>query len=174
MTKKNNTITIPASGTVHDIPLDKLKKSPRKRRRKTAHPEADIAVFAASIAANGMLQSPVVEPEMKGKSPLGISLSPLARVGGLRISFAPSATDRQVVAVRKSPFHSRSSRASASDSGTAVRPPSVSMTRSNCLSRDRAWSTSKSAETADHARQKLFDARIEHVARDWLRSINRP
>jgi hypothetical protein len=137
MTKKNNTITIPASGTVHDIPLDKLKKSPRNVR-KTAHPEADIAVFAASIAANGMLQSPVVEPEMKGKSPLGISLSPLARVGGLRISFAPSATGRQVVAVRKSPFHSRSSRRSASTSGTAVRPPSVSMTRSNCLSRDRA------------------------------------
>jgi len=49
-----------------------------------------------------------------------------------------TATGRQVVAVRKSPFHSRSSRRSASTSGTAVRPPSVSMTRSNCLSRDRA------------------------------------
>ncbi|HVR55774.1 MAG TPA: hypothetical protein VMT72_02975 [Pseudolabrys sp.] len=33
MTKKNNTITIPASGTVLDSPLDKLEKSPRNERK---------------------------------------------------------------------------------------------------------------------------------------------
>ncbi|WP_229195414.1 ParB/RepB/Spo0J family partition protein [Bradyrhizobium acaciae] len=72
MTKKNNTktITIPASGTVLDIPLNKLKKSPRNVR-KVPHPAADIEALAASIAANGMLQSPVVEPEIKDGKPTG-------------------------------------------------------------------------------------------------------
>jgi ParB family chromosome partitioning protein len=45
------------------IPLDKLKKS-SKNVRKIPHTKADIASLAASIAALGMLQYPVVEPEL--------------------------------------------------------------------------------------------------------------
>jgi ParB family transcriptional regulator, chromosome partitioning protein len=50
------------------VPLGKLKKSP-KNVRKVPHTKADIKAFAASIAAIGMLQYPVVEPEIgpKGK-----------------------------------------------------------------------------------------------------------
>jgi ParB family chromosome partitioning protein len=61
MTKKKAP-QAPASGTVLFIPLNKLKKSPRNVR-KTPHPKADIEALAASIAANGILQNPVVEPE---------------------------------------------------------------------------------------------------------------
>ena len=46
------------------IPLDRLKKSP-KNARKTPHPKADIEALAASIAAKGLLQNLVVEPERK-------------------------------------------------------------------------------------------------------------
>jgi ParB family chromosome partitioning protein len=49
-------------GDVIDVPLNKLKKSPRNARR-TAHAEADIEALAASIAVKGVLQAPVVEPE---------------------------------------------------------------------------------------------------------------
>jgi len=73
MTKKKTTITIPASGTTLDIPLNKLKKSPRNVR-KMPHPKADIEALAASIAANGMLQNPVVEPEMKESKSTGYFL----------------------------------------------------------------------------------------------------
>ena len=45
-----------------DVPLNKLKKSPRNARR-TPHAAADIETLAASIAAKGVLQAPVVEPE---------------------------------------------------------------------------------------------------------------
>jgi ParB family chromosome partitioning protein len=63
MTKRKNAqAAAPANGSVLFIPLNKLKKSPRNAR-KTPHPKADIEALAASIAANGMLQSPVVEPE---------------------------------------------------------------------------------------------------------------
>jgi len=50
------------------VPLNRLKKSP-KNVRKLPHTKADIRAFAASIAAIGMLQYPVVEPEIgpKGK-----------------------------------------------------------------------------------------------------------
>jgi ParB family chromosome partitioning protein len=50
------------------VPLDRLKKSP-KNVRKVPHTKADINAFAASIHALGMLQYPVVEPEVgpKGK-----------------------------------------------------------------------------------------------------------
>jgi ParB family chromosome partitioning protein len=50
------------------VPLAKLKKSP-KNVRKVPHTKADIKAFAASIGAIGMLQYPVVEPEIgpKGK-----------------------------------------------------------------------------------------------------------
>lgn len=49
-------------GDIIDVPLNKLKKSPRNARR-TPHAEADIETLAASIAAKGVLQAPVVEPE---------------------------------------------------------------------------------------------------------------
>lgn len=44
------------------IPLNKLKKHP-KNARKTPHSEASIEAKAASIAAKGILQNLVVEPE---------------------------------------------------------------------------------------------------------------
>ncbi len=44
------------------IPLDKLKKSPRNAR-KTPHSGDTIEAYAASIAAKGILQNLVVEPE---------------------------------------------------------------------------------------------------------------
>lgn len=55
---------VPASenGAVLFVPLNKLKKSPRNAR-KTPHSEAHIEALAASIAAKGMLQNLVVEPE---------------------------------------------------------------------------------------------------------------
>jgi ParB family chromosome partitioning protein len=49
-------------GDVINVPLNKLKKSPRHARR-TPHAEADIEAQAASIAVKGVLQAPVVEPE---------------------------------------------------------------------------------------------------------------
>jgi ParB family chromosome partitioning protein len=49
-------------GAVLDIPLSKLKKSPRNVRT-VPHSEAAIEALAAGIAARGMLQKPVVEPE---------------------------------------------------------------------------------------------------------------
>ena len=55
--------TVIESGAVIEVPLNKLKKSP-KNARKTPHGEAAIAALAASIAAKGMLQAPVVEPEV--------------------------------------------------------------------------------------------------------------
>lgn len=51
------------SGTERFIPLNKLKKSP-KNARKTPHSEASIEAYAASIAAKGILQNLVVEPEL--------------------------------------------------------------------------------------------------------------
>jgi ParB family chromosome partitioning protein len=67
------TTTVETTGTVSDppavtngavlfVPLNKLKKSPRNAR-KTPHSEAHIEALAASIAAKGMLQNLVVEPE---------------------------------------------------------------------------------------------------------------
>ncbi len=54
--------TVPASGETVFIPLNRLKKSPRNAR-KTPHTEAEIEAYAASIAAKGMFQNLVVEPE---------------------------------------------------------------------------------------------------------------
>jgi ParB family transcriptional regulator, chromosome partitioning protein len=54
------------TGTTLFIPLNRLKKSP-KNVRKTPHPQADIEALAASIAAKGLLQNLVVEPEMDAK-----------------------------------------------------------------------------------------------------------
>jgi ParB family chromosome partitioning protein len=57
--------TIAESGTEIFIPLNKLKKSPNNAR-KMPHSEAAIEACAASIAAKGILQNLVVEPEMDG------------------------------------------------------------------------------------------------------------
>jgi ParB family chromosome partitioning protein len=54
------------NGTEIFIPLNKLKKSP-KNARKTPHSEAAIEAYAASIAAKGILQNLVVEPELDGE-----------------------------------------------------------------------------------------------------------
>jgi ParB family chromosome partitioning protein len=72
-TRKNAHAAAPANGNVLSIPLNKLKKSPRNAR-KTPHPEADIVSLAASIAAHGILQCPVVEPEIKDDKPTGFYL----------------------------------------------------------------------------------------------------
>ncbi|YBW38547.1 ParB/Srx family N-terminal domain-containing protein [Nitrobacter sp. TKz-YC01] len=62
---------VAASGETVFIPLNKLKKSPRNAR-KTPHSEADIEAYAASIAAKGILQNLVVEPERdEGGQPTG-------------------------------------------------------------------------------------------------------
>lgn len=55
--------TVAASGAEVIIPLNKLKKS-AKNARKTPHSEASIEAYAASIAAKGILQNFVVEPEL--------------------------------------------------------------------------------------------------------------
>ncbi|KPF97951.1 chromosome partitioning protein ParB [Rhodopseudomonas sp. AAP120] len=57
------TASVEVSGETAFIPLNKLKKSPRNAR-KTPHSEADIEAYAASIAAKGILQNFVVEPEL--------------------------------------------------------------------------------------------------------------
>jgi ParB family chromosome partitioning protein len=62
MSAKNVEITT-VSGTESFIPLNKLKKSPNNAR-KTPHSEASIEAYAASIAAKGILQNLVVEPEL--------------------------------------------------------------------------------------------------------------
>jgi ParB family chromosome partitioning protein len=54
---------LPENGTQVLIPLSKLKKSP-KNARKTPHSDAAIEAYAASIAAKGILQNLVVEPEV--------------------------------------------------------------------------------------------------------------
>jgi ParB family chromosome partitioning protein len=58
--------TIPESGTETFVPLNKLRKSP-KNARKAPHSEAAIEAYVASIAAKGILQNLVVEPELDGE-----------------------------------------------------------------------------------------------------------
>ncbi len=62
MTTTTNTAPTVENGTTVFIPLNKLKKHP-KNARKTPHSEASIEAKAASIAAKGILQNLVVEPE---------------------------------------------------------------------------------------------------------------
>ena len=57
---------LPENGAQVLIPLNKLKKSP-KNARKTPHSDAAIEAYAASIAAKGILQNLVVEPEVDGE-----------------------------------------------------------------------------------------------------------
>ncbi len=58
-----NVEVVAESGTERFIPLNKLKKSPNNAR-KTPHSEASIEAYAGSIAAKGILQNLVVEPEL--------------------------------------------------------------------------------------------------------------
>ena len=68
------TVSVAANGETVLIPLNKLKKSPRNAR-KTPHSEAEIEAYAASIAAKGILQNLVVEPELDAeKKPTGFYL----------------------------------------------------------------------------------------------------
>ncbi|ACI91170.1 ParB domain protein nuclease [Afipia carboxidovorans OM5] len=66
MTTNAKTATVPENGETVFIPLNKLKKHP-KNARKTPHSEASIEAKAASIAAKGILQNLVVEPELDGE-----------------------------------------------------------------------------------------------------------
>jgi ParB family chromosome partitioning protein len=59
----NRTKLAAASKNLVLVPLGKLKKSPNNVR-KIPHTKAEITALAASIAALGMLQYPVVEPEI--------------------------------------------------------------------------------------------------------------
>ncbi|WP_051389682.1 hypothetical protein [Bradyrhizobium sp. Ec3.3] len=60
----SNRKTVPAEArNIVMVPLGKLKKSP-KNVRKVPHTESEIASLAASIATVGMLQFPVIEPEL--------------------------------------------------------------------------------------------------------------
>jgi ParB family transcriptional regulator, chromosome partitioning protein len=70
----SNRTTKDAAENIVFVPLNKLKKSP-KNVRQVPHTKADIQALAASITAIGMLQYPVVEPELgpKGK-PTGFYL----------------------------------------------------------------------------------------------------
>lgn len=69
------TRVIHESFDIVDVPLNKLKKSPRNARR-TPHAEADIEALAASIAVKGVLQAPVVEPEVdEAGAPTGFYLT---------------------------------------------------------------------------------------------------
>jgi len=56
-------VNVVASGSEVFVPLSKLKKSP-KNARKMPHGDAAIEALAGSIAAKGMLQNLVVEPEV--------------------------------------------------------------------------------------------------------------
>jgi ParB family chromosome partitioning protein len=74
MTTTANTVPTVDHGATLFIPLDKLKKHP-KNARKTPHSEASIEAKAASIAAKGILQNLVVEPETDaGGEPTGFYL----------------------------------------------------------------------------------------------------
>ncbi|MCP3381244.1 ParB N-terminal domain-containing protein [Bradyrhizobium sp. CCGUVB4N] len=62
----NRTKTSAAARNIVMVPLGKLKKSPNNVR-KVPHTSAEIEALAASIASLGLLQFPVVEPELGAK-----------------------------------------------------------------------------------------------------------
>lgn len=74
MTTTANIAPTAEHGATVFIPLNKLKKHP-KNARKTPHSEASIEAKAASIAAKGILQNLVVEPETNAEGePTGFYL----------------------------------------------------------------------------------------------------
>jgi ParB family chromosome partitioning protein len=83
MSAKNVEI-VAESGTERFIPLNKHKKSPNNAR-KTPHGEASIEAYAASIAAKGILQNLVLEPELEQRARQPGSISSLsAKAAGWR------------------------------------------------------------------------------------------
>lgn len=88
------TEVIHQDGDVIEVPLNKLKKSPRNARR-TPHAAADIEALAASIAAKGVLQAPVVEPETDAVgAPTGCYLVTIGE--GRRLALALLAKRKQI------------------------------------------------------------------------------
>lgn len=88
------TDTVIESGAVVEIPLNKLKKSPGNAR-KTPHGEAAIKALAASIAAKGLLQAPVVEPETgEDGQPTGFYLVTIGE--GRRLALALRAKRKKI------------------------------------------------------------------------------
>jgi len=82
------------NGDVIDVPLNKLKKSPRNARR-VPHAPADIEALAASIATKGVLQAPVVEPETDGEgAPTGFYLVTIGE--GRRLALALRAKRKEI------------------------------------------------------------------------------
>ena len=87
----SNRSTKDASKDILFVPLNRLKKSP-KNVRKVPHTKAEIQAFAASIGALGMLQYPVVEPELGPRaSRPAIIWSMPGRAAASRNCFASSA-----------------------------------------------------------------------------------
>lgn len=88
------TEVIHQDGDVIDVPLNKLKKSPRNARR-TPHAQADIEALAASIAVKGVLQAPVVEPETdEAGTPTGCYLVTIGE--GRRLALVLRAKRKQI------------------------------------------------------------------------------
>ncbi|WP_332769606.1 ParB/RepB/Spo0J family partition protein [Phenylobacterium sp.] len=82
------------SGAEIEIPLNKLKKSPRNAR-KVPHAQAAIEALAASIGAKKMLQKPVVEPERDAEG--GLTGSWLVTIGeGRRLALRLLAQRKQI------------------------------------------------------------------------------
>jgi len=88
------TQTTHQNGDVIDVPLTQLKKSPRNARRMP-HAEADIEALAASIAVKGVLQAPVVEPEIdEAGAPTGCYLVTIGE--GRRLALRLLAKRKQI------------------------------------------------------------------------------
>lgn len=91
--KKKTATTEP---TAQIIPLNRLKKSPRNVR-KVPHTKEDIEALAASTTAHGVLQNPVVEPEVDAKGkPTGYFLVTIGE--GRRLALLLRAKRKQIKA----------------------------------------------------------------------------
>lgn len=90
----NDLPSAPQSGAVIEVPLNKLKASPRNAR-KVPHGDAAIQALAASIAAKGVLQAPVVEPETDAEgAPTGFWLVTIGE--GRRLALKLLAKGKQI------------------------------------------------------------------------------
>jgi hypothetical protein len=82
------------SGVEIDVPLNKLRKSPRNAR-KVPHGEAAIEALASSIGAKRMLQPLIVEPETgEDGQPTGFYLVPIGegrRLAAVDLTFGVDA-----------------------------------------------------------------------------------
>lgn len=102
---------IPEHGAVIEVPLNKLKASPRNAR-KTPHAPADVEALAASIAAKGVIQPLVVEPERDGEGvftgfwlvTVGEGRRLALRLRAKRKEIARNASVRCVVDLANDPF----------------------------------------------------------------------